>query len=78
MITILINLGICRAISSRLSTGSLSGRSRSRDGAVNISEFIFLLSFVTVLNFFRFSSARCRLWNRKKNIDIISRKRTLE
>lgn len=68
-----LNLGICRAISSKLSKGALSGRSSSREGAVTVSEDMVWLLFVFDLRrSFLFSSARCRLWNRKKNIDIIS------
>lgn len=64
-----MNLGIWRAISSKLSMGSLSGRSSSLEGAVIVSEVMFRI--LLLLCFFRFSSARRRLWNRKKNIDII-------
>ncbi|CAH2034434.1 unnamed protein product, partial [Iphiclides podalirius] len=64
------HLGIWRAISSMLSRGSLSGRSRSREGAVIVSEpmFCLLLLFRSLL-----SSVRRRLRSRKKNIDIVRR-----
>lgn len=65
-----MHLGILSSISSRLSMGSLSGRSSRREGAVSVSDDDMLYRGFE-WRFFRFSSARRRLWRRKKNIDIL-------
>lgn len=79
------HLGIWRAISSRLSEGLIGVRSKRREGA-KVRWPVESLTHLNTLaplrwrccwrccstRFLRlFSSARCRLCNRKKNIDIL-------
>lgn len=74
-------LGICSAISSKLSLGFIGVFSNSLDGAVRCvlkSERLTRLNTFaprrcrnSIFFFFLFASSRCKLWRRKKNIDIL-------
>lgn len=76
------NLGICRAISSKLSLGFIGVFSNSLDGAVRWLKSPRLTRRNTlaprrsrwrssIFFFFLFASSRCKLCSRKKNIDIL-------